>query len=250
MKFLDATGITTLVNKLKTKFQETLVSGTNIKTINNESILGSGDIIISGGGGQSSWYGTSNSAASATEKVVTCDGYVLTKGAIITVLFSTANSATDITLNVNGTGAKPIYVCDFAVVANNPLNWNTRTLLTFVYDGSNYCYIASSVKANSRPPMGGNTWYGTISGQATTGSKTGSVDNYFPVVGSIVVLRATTANTLEDALTIRIGSIYSSSYPIYKGNAATSSTNTLLWEIGEYLTFIFDGSCYRLIGRI
>lgn len=31
--------------------QETLVSGTNIKTINNESILGSGNITISGGGG-------------------------------------------------------------------------------------------------------------------------------------------------------------------------------------------------------
>lgn len=31
--------------------QETLVSGTNIKTINNESILGSGNITISGGSG-------------------------------------------------------------------------------------------------------------------------------------------------------------------------------------------------------
>ena len=31
--------------------QETLVSGTNIKTINNESILGSGNIVIQGGGG-------------------------------------------------------------------------------------------------------------------------------------------------------------------------------------------------------
>lgn len=33
--------------------QEQLVSGTNIKTINNESILGSGNITISGGGGGS-----------------------------------------------------------------------------------------------------------------------------------------------------------------------------------------------------
>jgi hypothetical protein len=30
--------------------QDTLVSGTNIKTINNESILGNGNITISGGG--------------------------------------------------------------------------------------------------------------------------------------------------------------------------------------------------------
>jgi hypothetical protein len=33
--------------------QATLVSGTNIKTINGESVLGSGDIVISGGGGAS-----------------------------------------------------------------------------------------------------------------------------------------------------------------------------------------------------
>lgn len=41
-----------LVNttQLNTK-QDTLISGTNIKTINNESILGSGNIVIQGGGG-------------------------------------------------------------------------------------------------------------------------------------------------------------------------------------------------------
>lgn len=39
-------------NSLDTK-QETLVSGTNIKTINNTSILGSGNITIQGGGGGS-----------------------------------------------------------------------------------------------------------------------------------------------------------------------------------------------------
>ena len=37
--------------KLSDKYQDTLVSGTNIKTINNESILGSGNITIQGGGG-------------------------------------------------------------------------------------------------------------------------------------------------------------------------------------------------------
>lgn len=40
---------TTLTNKLATK-QDTLVSGNNIKTINGNSILGSGDIVIEGGG--------------------------------------------------------------------------------------------------------------------------------------------------------------------------------------------------------
>lgn len=48
MAFLDGNGVTTLVRKLKTKFQETLVSGTNIKTVNGDSILGSGDLTVGG----------------------------------------------------------------------------------------------------------------------------------------------------------------------------------------------------------
>ena len=44
----DATARSGLANK-----QDTLVSGTNIKTINNESLLGSGNITIQGGGGDS-----------------------------------------------------------------------------------------------------------------------------------------------------------------------------------------------------
>jgi hypothetical protein len=39
------------VNELVDNKQDTLVSGTNIKTINNTSILGSGNIDIQGGGG-------------------------------------------------------------------------------------------------------------------------------------------------------------------------------------------------------
>ena len=49
-KYLDSTGLSYLWGKIKEKFQEKLVSGTNIKTINNQSLLGSGNISISGGG--------------------------------------------------------------------------------------------------------------------------------------------------------------------------------------------------------
>ena len=45
------------INTLLTTKQETLVSGDNIKTINGTSLLGSGNITISGGGGSSSGSG-------------------------------------------------------------------------------------------------------------------------------------------------------------------------------------------------
>lgn len=45
-KYLDYNGTSYLWSKLKAYFQVKLVSGTNIKTINNASILTSGNITI------------------------------------------------------------------------------------------------------------------------------------------------------------------------------------------------------------
>lgn len=46
---------TAIGTEVKSK-QDTLVSGTNIKTINNQSILGTGNITISGAGGVQNVY--------------------------------------------------------------------------------------------------------------------------------------------------------------------------------------------------
>lgn len=50
MQYLDKTGLTHFWQKVDSAKQDTLTSGTNIKTINNQSLLGSGNITISGGG--------------------------------------------------------------------------------------------------------------------------------------------------------------------------------------------------------
>ena len=51
MNYLDKNGLTRLWSKITSKLgqkQDTLVSGTNIKTINNQSVLGSGNLTIEG----------------------------------------------------------------------------------------------------------------------------------------------------------------------------------------------------------
>ena len=48
-KYLDDTGLAYFLGKCNNKFQAKLVSGTNIKTINGQSIVGSGNLVISGG---------------------------------------------------------------------------------------------------------------------------------------------------------------------------------------------------------
>lgn len=47
-KYLDQNGLSYFWGKLKAYFQSKLVSGTNIKTVNGNSLLGSGDLTISG----------------------------------------------------------------------------------------------------------------------------------------------------------------------------------------------------------
>lgn len=60
---------------LQTDKQDTLVSGTNIKTINGESVLGSGDITISGGGGSTDWNDITNKPTIPSMSVLTQSEY-------------------------------------------------------------------------------------------------------------------------------------------------------------------------------
>ena len=56
------------------------------------------------------WYGLSATMGDEVEKVVRCEGFTLTAGALVLVDFSQKNSASSITMNVNGTGALPVQV--------------------------------------------------------------------------------------------------------------------------------------------
>lgn len=59
-KYLDNAGLTYFWGKLKAYFQPKLVSGTNIKTVNNQSLLGSGNITIEGGSASGTATPTAN----------------------------------------------------------------------------------------------------------------------------------------------------------------------------------------------
>ena len=72
MGYLDNNGLSYFWGKIKTLIngkQDTLVSGTNIKTVNNESLLGSGNITIQGGGGQQQQADWSQSDSSAVDYI-------------------------------------------------------------------------------------------------------------------------------------------------------------------------------------
>ena len=98
-------------------------------------------------------YGTCSTAAATAAKVITISGntkWALTAGSMITVLFSTTNTASNPTFNVNGTGAKNVYYANaqitttslsYAGYASRPMN--------YMYDGTQYIFIGWGVDNNS-----------------------------------------------------------------------------------------------------
>lgn len=90
-------------------------------------------------------YGTCSTAAATAAKTVSVSGFVLEVGAMATVKFSYTNSATRPTLNVNSTGAKPIYYNGAAITAAYLV---ANRVYTFVYDGTNYL-VVGDIDTNS-----------------------------------------------------------------------------------------------------
>lgn len=80
-------------------------------------------------------YGKCSTAADTAAKTVSCTGYVLQTGGEISVKFTTTNTAASPTLNVNSTGAKPIYYRGAAIPSSYLIANGTYT---FRYNGSQY----------------------------------------------------------------------------------------------------------------
>lgn len=146
--------------------QDALVSGTNIKTINNTSLLGSGNIDIQGGGGggtKNVWYATCSTGASTQAKVAstTSNDFALVTGNMVRVLFTNGNSYNGTaTLNVDGTGAKDI--ARVGTTKTTRYYWVSGEVVDFVYDGTNFVMSAKGTATT--------TYYGLTKLSSSTSS--------------------------------------------------------------------------------
>lgn len=103
--------------------------------------------------------GVSSTAASASAKTVTISGFqadYIKKGTIVSILFSNGNTATNLTLNINGYGAQPIDVANGLPISE--LIGSTQPAV-FQYDGAKWWLL------NPRDdylPLKGGAMAGTI----------------------------------------------------------------------------------------
>lgn len=126
-----------------------------------------------------------NTAAATAAKTATCDYWVATAKSYIHVNFRYANTAASPTLNINSTGAKPIYVNGAAATTSNLL---AGSYLAY-YDGTNF-----QLRTDGYLPGLGTIGSASKWTTARTLSLTGAVTGSASIDGSGDVSLATTAS--------------------------------------------------------
>ena len=101
-------------------------------------------MLIYGDGGRTN-YGTCSTVAATAAKTVACFGFQLITGAEFTVNFTITNTASSPTLNVNDTGAMPMYYRGKAIKAGYLAANRTYT---FRYNGAQYDLVGDINEAS------------------------------------------------------------------------------------------------------
>ena len=84
-------------------------------------------------------YAVSDTAGDVAAKLASLSGFILKPYSVVSVLFENEFTVSNSTLNINSTGAKPIYLYGSSIPMNKVKN---STILTMVYDGARYNVIS------------------------------------------------------------------------------------------------------------
>jgi len=197
-------------------------------------------------------YATCTTAAATAAKVATISGSVnweLVTGAQVTVFFSYTNSAQNPTLNVNGTGAKPIKLgsttiatthLSYAAYANRAIN--------FIYDGSAYQFIGWSTDTNTTYSAATSTAAGLMS--AADKSK---LDGIQASADAVSFTQSLTSGTKIGSISINGGptDIFAPTTKLIAGASATATANAAASNGSAFLNVIENGtvrSSHKIVG--
>ena len=184
-------------------------------------------------------YGVCSTGASTAAKTVQIDGFELRVGAAVYVKFTNSNSASNPTLNVSGTGAKPMYRYGTTVMSTGTTTtgWYAGAVQVFIYDGTGWVrdYWNNSTYSNASLGQG----YGTCETAAATVAKTAALSSYALSTGGIVAIKF--SNDVCANATLNVNS--KGAKPIYYRGAAITDG---VIKAGDIATFIYSTN-YHLI---
>lgn len=189
-------------------------------------------------------YGTCSTAGNVAEKIVTLHedfkDWKLEVGAEVVVKSTYTNSASNVTLNVNNTGAKQIMYRGALYTSASNILTNANQLIRYIFDGTYYVWMGRS-NENSYNPQSLGFGYGICETAATTAAKTATLPEYTLVKNGIVAVKFT--NSVPANSTLNINS--RGAKPIfYRGSAIVAG----VINAGDVATFIYDGTNYIYLG--
>ena len=194
--------------------------------------------------GQHSVYGTCDTAAATAEKAVTISGsgFSLSAGQMIAVKFTNSNSASSVKLNVNSTGAKPIWynTAEYTGNSKDVCGYAGR-ITTYMYNGSHWVWVSSGTDNNSTySPQSLGFGYGTCDTAEATTAKVATLSGYGIIKNGIVSIKFSYAVPASSTLNINSKGAKS----IYFRNTAITAN---VIKAGDTATFMYDGSYYQLL---
>lgn len=190
-------------------------------------------------------YATCDTEAATAAKDVTVVGndlWELDVGSIVMVYFSVTNTASGVTLNVNGTGAYPIWynTAEYTSTGSAYTGYAKR-VLTYMFNGTHWVWIAQSYDANTTyKNVSLGHGYATCATAASTTAKVGTLASYTLTLGGIVAVKFTYA--VPAGATLNINSKGAKAM-FYRGAAITAD----VIKAGDIATFIYDGTQYQLL---
>ena len=187
-------------------------------------------------------YGTCSTPASTEEKAVVIDdsNWELEVGNIITVYFSNSNSASNVKINVNNTGAYPIWYNSSEYTGSSTTPCGTKKVHNvYVFNGTHWVWVTKgNYSSYSQATLGQG--YGKCETAENTLEKVSTISSYSLAVGGIVSIKFTYG--VPASSTLKIGS--RDAKPIfYRGANITDG----IIKAGDTATFIYDGTQYHLI---
>lgn len=153
-------------------------------------------------------YAICSNSASTVAKTATLDGFTLTEGAQITVLFGNGNTASNPTLSVNGGTAIPLL---FNGANLNATAIKANDIVTFVYDGTSFRGIGGMAIRDGGGNVIATTYLKTATASSTYAKKTDLTDAQNTLNATITTLtnRVTALETSVNNISSEITSIKS-----------------------------------------
>lgn len=229
-----------------------------IMGINTTSAAQSIDGILFSGTHKVCRYAQCSTTAATDAKIIAINdiaGFNLETGTVIFTKFIYGSTASNPTLNVNSTGAKPLVAYALDTASYTP-NIQANVLIPLIYSGASWVVFG---QYQSQTQIDGMTYngrtniirYKTCTTSASTQAKvastpSGSSTTTFVLdVGATVYVKFTNSNTASNP-TLNVNSTGAKSIMMY-GTTPVGTTAETSWYAGQVVCFVYDGTYWQMV---